>query len=86
MPKLLRPFAVLLLAATALYAAPPKAGFVPTCFNLPSCQFPDITWQFSHQCRCPQANVLPNCPANRIMYVYKSPRGTQCLYASAILP
>ncbi len=68
MPKFLRLFAVLLLAATTLYAVP-RPVFIPTCYDLPTCTFSPGTWHYSHQC-------MQN---GFTMYVYANEFGDWCL-------
>ncbi len=73
MPKLLRPIAVLLFAAAALYAAPSFAGpqHIPLCYDLPLCTFQGgYTWTLSHPCR----------QGSYTAYVYINEVGDWCLY------
>jgi hypothetical protein len=74
--KFLRPLAVLLFVATAVYAVPrnPEAP-PPICYDLPTCQNPDSSYTYSHEC-------LQN---GYVAYVWVDPLGNWCLYGP-ILP
>ena len=69
MPKFLRPLAVLLFAATAVYAAP-RPPFVPMCYDLPTCTFSSGTWHYSHPCQ----------QGDHTAYVYINQADEWCLF------
>ena len=72
MTKLLRPIAVLLFVAIALYAVPSFGipPHIPFCFDLPTCTFQGGTWTLSHPCR----------QGTYTAYVYVNAAGDWCLY------
>jgi len=75
-PKFLRALFVLLFVATAVYAVRPlESPPPPLCYDLPTCQSPDGSFTYSHEC----------IKDGYVVYVWVQPSGDWCLYGP-ILP